>query len=318
MELVEVHKLSIGRPRRRTLVVVGAATRDIDARSPAGWSLGGGVTFGALAAARLGLRVRALVGVDDEAATAPELELLRAEGVELRLARLRRGPVMENRELPRGRRQLVSQASDRLLLSDLPADWQAPDGALLAPIANELGADWSRAFDDRVLVALAWQGLFRRLAPGRPMVHLPLRRRALIERADVGLVSADDAVAGGERLSRLVSRDGQQLVISHAERGGLHVERRAGGFRLRLLPAVPAQAVVDSTGAGDVFLATWFGGLLAAPELADAGAGWRALGLAATAASVSVEAARLDGPPALRAICERLLRQPPGEVDGGA
>jgi sugar/nucleoside kinase (ribokinase family) len=308
--------LSIGGRRRQTLVIVGAATRDIDDRSASGWSLGGGVTFGALAAARLGLHVRALVGVDALAATAPELDLLRAEGVELRLARLRRGPVMENRELATGRLQLVSQPSDRLPPSALPSEWRSPDGVLLAPIANELGAAWAGAFDERALVGLAWQGLFRRLLPGQPMVHRPLRRRALIDRADVGLVSADDAAAGGEKLTRLLRRDGQQLVISYAERGGLHVERRAGRYRLRLLPAVPAAAVTDATGAGDVFLATWFGGLLVAPRLIQDGQGWRALGLAATAASVSVEATRLEGPPSLRAICERLLRQLPDEDDG--
>ena len=58
-QLVEVHGISgammadssIGAADRPTLVVVGAATRDIAADDPRGWKLGGGVTYSALAAA---------------------------------------------------------------------------------------------------------------------------------------------------------------------------------------------------------------------------------------------------------------------------
>ncbi len=38
------------------VVIVGSATRDLSDEDPRGWMLGGGVTFGALALARLGLR----------------------------------------------------------------------------------------------------------------------------------------------------------------------------------------------------------------------------------------------------------------------
>ncbi|MDQ3938107.1 MAG: hypothetical protein M3253_05440, partial [Chloroflexota bacterium] len=69
-------------PDNPSLLVIGAATRDVDADDPRGWRLGGGVTYGALTVARLGLAVRALIGVDDEASLAAELELLARSGVE--------------------------------------------------------------------------------------------------------------------------------------------------------------------------------------------------------------------------------------------
>ena len=50
--------------------MVGAAARDVDEADPRGWRLGGGVTYGALACARLGIRTAALVGVDPFAADA--------------------------------------------------------------------------------------------------------------------------------------------------------------------------------------------------------------------------------------------------------
>ncbi|MEX2548533.1 MAG: hypothetical protein WD830_12225, partial [Chloroflexota bacterium] len=73
------------------LVVVGAATRDLDASDPRGWRLGGTVTYSSMAAARLGARVMALIGVDAESATAAEIDVLRAAGVEVELVRLARG-----------------------------------------------------------------------------------------------------------------------------------------------------------------------------------------------------------------------------------
>ena len=63
------------------IVVVGAASRDRVEDDPRGWRLGGAVSYAALAIARLGLRVGALVGADAEAATARELDLLREAGL---------------------------------------------------------------------------------------------------------------------------------------------------------------------------------------------------------------------------------------------
>src|SRR4051794_23908796 len=86
----------------RTIEVlhVGSASRDLTSDDPRGWRLGGGVTYAALTTARLGLRTAALIGVDDEGATADELDLLRSAGVELVLERLGGGPPFDNQETP--------------------------------------------------------------------------------------------------------------------------------------------------------------------------------------------------------------------------
>ncbi len=52
------------------VVVVGAATRDLNDENPRGWLLGGGVTFGALALARMGLSTGIVLGLDEDAASA--------------------------------------------------------------------------------------------------------------------------------------------------------------------------------------------------------------------------------------------------------
>ena len=299
---------SIGRAARSpVLLIVGAATRDVVAADPRGWRLGGGVSYGAMATARLGLSVRALIGVDPEAAAAPELAWLRRAGVDLRLVELRRGPVMENRATPDGRLQLVQQASDPLPIEALPPAWRTPDGALLAPVAGELDDAWATVFEPSMSLALAWQGLLRRLIPGQPMAALPLRPRQLIERADIALVSPDDVGPDAAALADLLTRTGQQLVISRGERGAVHVSRAAAGLRWRHVPTIPAGEVRDSTGAGDVFLAAWFAAMLAGRR-AGSPLGWRALAVAAAAASLSVRSTGLTGLAGPAEVC-RVLRE---------
>lgn len=290
------------------LLVVGAAVRDLDPSGPAGWRLGGGVCYGALTAARLGLRVRALIGVDPEAATSPELELLGKAGVELELVRLARGPVMENLEQPGGRLQFVQQASDPLPVAAVSSALAGSRAVLLAPVAGELGPAWADRFP-AALVGLAWQGLLRRLEAGRAIERLPLRPHPLIARADLAVVSREDALAGGSELRELLSRDGQRLVVTHAVRGGLHLERGGETLRGRLVPSLPGRNELAPTGAGDVFLAAWLAATLCLARQAGAVERWRALAVASCAAGLSVEAAGLASVPSLAALARELTHR---------
>lgn len=300
--------------RRPVVVVVGAASRDLEPTDSRGWRLGGTVTYAALAIARLGLTVRALIGVDNEAASAHELGLLVAAGVHIELARLQRGPVFDNHQAADGRRQVAHSASDRIVLRELPRAWRQADAALLGPIADELGPAWARAFPRSTMVALAWQGLLRRLVAGQVVEPLRLRPMALIDRADIAAVSAEDVRAGGARLDLLLRRRSQQLVVTHGRRPLLHLERTGSGFRGRLMPAAPVARVRDTTGAGDVLLATWCAALAAARFTGTQFPAHRALALATANAAAKVEADSLTGVADLAELCERLLRPPSAAV----
>lgn len=306
---------SSGRSRRRpVVVVVGAASRDLDPTDERGWRLGGTVTYASLALARLGLAVRVLIGVDNEAASAHELGLLLAAGAEIELARLASGPVFDNQERADGRRrQIAHSASVRIPLRELPRAWRQPDAALLGPVADELGPAWAHAFAPATLVALDWQGLLRRLTPGRPVVPLPIRPLELIRRADIAVVSAEDVRLGGSALDRLLPRAGQQLAVTHGPRPLLHLERSDGGLRGRLMPVPPLRLVRDATGAGDVLLAAWCAGVVSARAAGIDVPASRLLALAIAAAALKVEDGMLDGIPDLRTLCERLLRPPVAE-----
>jgi sugar/nucleoside kinase (ribokinase family) len=301
-----------GRSRRRpVVVVVGAASRDLDPSDVRGWRLGGTVTYAALTLARLGMSVRVLIGADNEAASAHELGLLVAAGAEIELARLASGPVFDNQQSREGRRrQIAHSASARIRLRELPRRWRQPDAVLLGPVADELGPDWADAFVPRALVALGWQGLLRRLTPGQAVSPLPIRPLALIHRADIAVVSAEDVSGSRSTLEELLPHPGQQLTVTHGPRPLLHLERTDGGLRGRLIPVPPVPTVRDTTGAGDVLLAAWCASLASARAAGIDPPSSRHVALAIAAAALKVEGVGLDGVPDLGALCERLVRPP--------
>jgi sugar/nucleoside kinase (ribokinase family) len=282
------------------MVVVGAATRDIDAADPRGWKLGGGVTYSAIAAAKLGVRVRALIGVDDVAATATELETLRSARVEVELVSLSTGPVFENIRTPTGRQQIAHSPSDEMTPAMLPPDWRDADGVLLAAVAAELGGDWADTFRPSSFVTLAAQGLVRRLHAGQQVVRLAFEHGPLVRRADAISLSQEDVAAGAPPIRDFL-RPGQQLLITHGKRGSLALTRTETGLTGRITPPLPMRKAIDPTGAGDTFVAAW----LAARLLV--GDGWRALVVASVMAGLVVERTSLSDTPTTRDLCEALL-----------
>lgn len=298
-------------PRPPEVVVVGAAARDIAADDPRGWRLGGGVTYGALTVAGLGLRTVALVGVDEPASTAAELDLLRQRGVDVRLVPLDRGPVFDNRETAAGRVQTCVQSSDHVPVASVEPELRAARAWLFAPVADELPEAWADVPDGSDLVGLGWQGLLRELVGGERTHRRAPRRNRLVHRADVVGVSHLDVEPGTPIEAMLeVCRPGATLVLTDGADGGLVVTVPEAGEHPRFVryPAIPPVRVVDPVGAGDTFL----GALLAArafPERLGGPAGHGAdLRLAAAAGSLVVEAPGLLGVPDLPAVARRLRR----------
>jgi sugar/nucleoside kinase (ribokinase family) len=287
-------------------VVVGSASRDLTDADPRGWRLGGPAAYAGLALARLGLRPRILLGVDRPAASALELDWLREAGAELRLVPLESGPVFVNLELREGRVQASEGPSDPIP-AKLPGGWLDAAGWLLGPVAGELGDGWAMVPPAGALVALGWQGLLRDLPPGEGVRRRPPGRTSLLERASLVVLSRFD-VGPETSLEDLTSalRPPVTLVVTDGADGGLVVDLpTAGDPRLRRYPAIPAERLVDPTGAGDVFLAAMVAARLGHP-LAGSGRHGADLRFAAAAASLTVEAPGLAGVPGVAAVAKRL------------
>lgn len=288
--------------KRPTLLVVGAATRDVDAADARGWRLGGTVAYASLAAARLGVRVRALIGAEATIATASEIGVLRDEGIEVRLVPLDHGPVFDNQQTPAARIQIAQQASDRMPAASLPDEWRSSGSVLLGPVANELGPEWAAVFGRDTIVALAWQGLLRELTPGERVRLLPLIRNALVQRAEVLLVSAEDVLGDRAEIAELLASN-QRLLVTSGAHGAVELRRVDGRIKGRYAPALPPSEVIDETGAGDIFLATWL-----ATRILTGMDDWRALSIASAMAGLSVARRGLADMPGRRDLCEALLK----------
>ena len=299
------------------MLVAGAACRDIVEDDPRGWRLGGGVSYSALTVARLGLPTRAVVGVDEEAATAHELDLLRDAGVDLLLVPLAVGPVFVNIERPEGRHQVAHQPSDPLPADAVPDEWLDSRGWLLAPVADELPDAWAGVPPDEAIVAVGWQGLLRELVAGESVRQLEPRPGPILGRADLASISRED-VHPGTPVDALVGflREGATLVVTQGDRGGIVATNAGGRVRLRHYPAVRSQRPLDAPGAGDTFLAA----LTAAwvePRLVGGRKGGHDLLLAAAAASLVLEGRGLDGVPDREALSAR-MREGATAFDRGA
>jgi sugar/nucleoside kinase (ribokinase family) len=296
------------------VVVVGCATRDLAPEDGRGWRLGGGVTYAALATARLGLRTVAIVGVDEAAADAFELGDLRAAGVELALVPLRRIPVFQNVETAAGRIQTAEEAGDHLPAPAGPGPWAGAAAWILAPVAGEIDDEWLGALPAGAHVSLGWQGLLREVRTGRLVDRRPPAPSGLLRRADLVAVSEHD-LPEGLSLADLAPllRPGAHLVVTRGQEGGwvMPVDASGRAGPLEAYPPVPSAHPIDATGAGDTFLAA----LVAAAGPGPApGTTAEDLAFAAAAGSLAVEGIGLSAVPDRQAVLRRLADRARGPV----
>ena len=174
---------------------------------------------------------------------------------------------------------------------------------------------------DAALVALGWQGLLRDIVPNAEVTRRPPSPSALLKRADLIGVGADDLGPDADlpSLGRLLGPEAS-VVLTRSASGGLLLVQRDGGLRpARRYPAIPVSPR-DPTGAGDVFLAALVAarlgagpGPMALPRGEAPASGGppspEDLRFAATVAGLAVEGLGLNGVPDASAVRRRLRHQ---------
>jgi 1D-myo-inositol 3-kinase len=282
------------------LLAIGHVTRD---RRPGGDVLGGSVTYGALAAQRLGWDVAILTaaGPDFE----PDRELPGASVFLRRSAATTR--FVNEYDGDGTRRQVVTARADDVLLEPLPDAWRDPDALLLGSVANELYGVHATALEAGCTGAIA-QGYVRSIdadgavsvrdwaAPGRDLLGV-----------HVLFLSEHDLPAADARARDLLAC----VPIVALTRGWRGLTLLAGGAAHEI-PSLP-RPEVDPTGAGDVFAAAF---LVRYQETGDP---LEAAAFGACAASCAVEGPGVttlgDRTEVLRRMAERERFLEEGESD---
>jgi 1D-myo-inositol 3-kinase len=249
------------------LLVLGHVTRDEVAGAV---RLGGGASYAALAAARLGFET-ALVTVapPDDPLLAP---LRQAARLTIHCAP---SEVMTTFALdyagPR-RRLALRRRARALAPADVPAHWLRPAVAYVGPVAAECDGQLVCALDAR-FVGAGLQGWLRRIGEDgwiAPAIAPALSGGESPEaqdppRLDVAVVSEEDH-PGAEGVAAMLVGRGTTVAITRAARGATLTTPT----RSIEVPAAPAHEV-DPTGAGDVFGVVLTLALAGGASLADAG-----------------------------------------------
>lgn len=247
--------------------------------SPMGKQLGGTVSYSALTARALGLRV----GIVTSAAEAESLGPL--AGVQIVKVPSEQNTTFENISTENGRRQILHHRAGPILFDHIPQAWQGASIIHLAPIAAELDGSlaeklsasflgvtpqgWLRKWDENGQVgACAWEN-----------------SEQLLGQAGAVVLSVEDVDRDLE-LVELMAHHTRVLCLTEGEAGAVLYWN---GDRRRFRP--PLMEEVDATGAGDIFAAAFFVRLQATRDP------WEAARFATNLAAHSVARIGLDGIP---------------------
>lgn len=271
-------------------VTVGHAVRDV---VPGGWRLGGTVNFAAVQAALLGYSVGVVTRAAadfDVASQLPMASVLQHPSAET--------TSFENVYEAGNRRQKVRAQGEPIAVADMPADWCAPDIALVGPVFGEVPPDLCAAFAAATLVGVSAQGWLRALDDDGNVVRAPYSGAPFWRGADAMFVSDED-LADDRAILADWTRDAGIVVMTKSRRGA---EIFAEGA-WRSMDAFPEEEV-DPTGAGDTFATAFLIRLHETGDLAEAAR------FGAAAASVCVGGIGTAATPGREEIEERMRQYP--------
>ena len=264
-------------------LAIGHVSRDV---TPEGPTMGGAVVFGAVTAARMGLRPAIVTSAGPGFDPGPALA-----GVPVHVVPAGATTSFENIDADGGRTQYLHAVAGPIGRPDVPDDWAAAPMVLLAPLARELG-DGAPRFPGATVVA-ALQGWLRRWDDTGLVGPRAWDGAELLPHVDAAVVSEHD-FADADAAPCWAALAPALVVTRGAQGATLH---RSG--TARDVPAFLAREV-DPVGAGDVFAAAY---LVAYHESRDP---VHAATYASCAAGLAIEAPGVSGIPTRAQVAARL------------
>lgn len=252
--------------------------------TPNGKQLGGSVSYAALTAKAMGLRVGIVTSAGEDA----NLEIL--HGIQIVNIPTAQSTIFENVKTENGRKQTLRHQAEKIKASHIPEEWKRAPIVHLAPIAQEVDFDLIKYFD-KSFVGVTPQGWMRAWDEnGRVYAKDWENSEQVLGQVGGAVLSLEDVNRDVEKIEWMASH-ANLLCLTEGEQGCVLYWN---GDRRRFRP--PKVEEVDATGAGDIFAAAFFARLY---QTKDA---WEAARFATNVAAYSVTREGLKGAPTVEEI----------------
>lgn len=212
---------------------------------PGGFAIGGAAAYTAAVAATLGCRAAIVTSASRQAEWSRELP-----GIAIHKSESRHSTIFENIYTPSGRVQIVRAVADDLLAADVPLSWARAPMVYLGPIANEVDPALIHMFSNSI-VGVGPQGWMRRWDEQGRVYQVEWESTVeVLPLAAIAFLSTEDLARPAllEQYRRLA----HVLVLTDGANGCTVYYQDEE--RVFLAPVVP---LVDPTGAGDIFAASY-------------------------------------------------------------
>ena len=267
-------------------LIVGHVAVDI---TPTGVQLGGTVSYSALTARALGLRVGI---VTSSAADAP---LQALDGIQIVNIPAEQSTTFENIKTENGRRQILHHQAAPILLEHIPQVWRTASIIHLAPIAGEFDPSLAEQLSGK-FIGITPQGWMRTWDEnGQVAACVWENGEQALGQAGAVVMSIEDVNRDLEQVESMAHQT-RILCLTEGEAGAVLYWN---GDRRRFRPIEVHE--VDATGAGDIFAAAFF------MRYYNTRDPWEATRFATNLAARSVTRVGLNGIPTAQEIEECLM-----------
>jgi sugar/nucleoside kinase (ribokinase family) len=267
-------------------LVIGHITID---QTPQGPRLGGGVTYSALTARALGLRVGIVTSWGQEIPLGPlsDLPIINYPS--------ETSTSFENISTNQTREQYIHSIASSLYLNTIPDPWRSASIVHLAPVAQEVDPSLVRNFPT-ALIALTPQGWLRTWDRTKHVRSTEWPEASFVlQRAGAAVISINDVDNNEIRVEEMASAC-RVLAVTEGARG---TRLYWNGDIRRFRP--PEVKEIDNIGAGDIFAAAFFVRLFTTRDP------WEAARFATLLSAYSVTRSGLDSIPTSEEIQESMV-----------
>jgi len=224
-------------------LAIGHITKD---RIPGGAQVGGTVSYAALTANALGLRAGIIT------AWSEDVDKNVFHDIQIINSSRDITTTFENIDIPEGRVQYVYDTARSLSYQDVPDAWKSPSIVHFGPVANEIDPSMIDKFKSS-FIGITPQGWFRSVdSSGRVRVD-PLQNDSIKYQSCGAVVLSIEDLGGNEAFIEELTSICPVVAVTEGSKG---IHLYWNGDVRRFIP--PRVLPVDTTGAGDIFAASFF------------------------------------------------------------